>query len=213
VTLLSGTSAERLALHVDPNCHEELVGDCEVKEDAKKGRARLLCRLRDTDRGRLWKIGRPKEFAGLPNQRAADWTFTIRHDDTHTTAHIMECKKTVKLKNLVDDVKPQWLGALRRVLALTAIAGIDVDDVVFYVVYQNDTILEDPVASKLPIGDGLTRQYRELIKQANEWRGVSPFEVPGVDPSHFVVRRVRLDTNPDDPDESVGSVTLDPRVS
>lgn len=213
MTLLSGSVEERLAWHIDPNCHEEFARSRVVIEAAAQGRARIECHLRDGDRGWLWKIGRPKEFAGLPNQRAADWVFVVAHTRTRWTAHIIECKKTVKLKNLIQDVKPQWLGALRRLLALTALAGLVIDDVVFYVAFQNDKTLEDPIFLKLPLNGTSRSEHPEFIRQAREWRGELPFDLPGVDPDHFTVRRIPLTSEDAPGNESAGVVELASRLA
>lgn len=212
MTLLSGSPEERLALHIDRTCHDEITATFDVIETDKKGRARVACHLRATDRGWQWKIGHPKEFAGLKLHKSADGVVVVRHGDAHTTVHIMECKKTIHPRKLDEKVKPQLLGSLLRTLALTTIAGIDIDDAVFYIAFHNDQTLEDPVNSKLPIDAQLPQAQRDVIRQIREWNEELPFTLTGVAADKFAVRRVKLDENPDDPDESIGSVTLEPRV-
>ena len=212
MTLLVGTPEERLNLHIDPHCCQQVTGICQVTESAKDGRATIHCRLRAEDRGCKWEIGHPVGFAGLKIRASADGVIVVRHADAVTTAHIIECKRTAHAYKLDTDIKPQFIGSLLRLLALTGLAPLDIDDAVFYIAFRNDTTPEDTVYSKLPIGDEVPAKQREQYRQLLEWRGEQPLTLTGIASNTFTLRRIPLTANPADPGEGIADVLLEPRA-
>jgi hypothetical protein len=208
MSLLTGTSAERLRRHIKVDCHKTLTSStCEVVETNETGKARVLCSLRDGDTATQWHIGHTMKFAALTSSRSADGTIVVRHAGGTTTAHIIECTATVGMTDLRDKLKPQFLGSLVRLLSICAVADIRLDDVVFYAAFRKSRFQENPTAVKLPITDGPTTLPEPLVLQ-REWLGHQPLQIAGLDPARVEFRQIHLV----DDEAGTGAVILHPRA-
>lgn len=209
MSLLIGTTLERIKLHLDENCHSDLKSSiCEVIETSETGKARVVCTVREGDTAIQWHIGHKKTFAALASRRSADGTILVTHSNGTVTAHIIECTATVGMSELQDKLKPQFLGSLVRLISLCAIADLRLDDVVFYAAFRKSRFLEDPVMTRLPITDTPAAPSKELILKL-EWLGRRPLYIPGVETTRVEFRQIRLA----DDEAGSGAVTLDPRIS
>lgn len=212
MTLLLGTPTERLHRHLGPNCAQEVTTGCTLVNLTKPGRARIDCRLRDGDHG--WRCHLDPKLLPTPANasRFAEGVVLVRHTHALLTAHILAYEPTTAATKLDADLKPQLVGSLLRLHALTGIAGLTITDAVLYVAYRSDRTREDPILSKLPIDDALPPAARRELQRRREWLREQPLALPGLDPDKILFKRIQLVENPDDPDEAIADILLQPRA-
>lgn len=172
-----------------------------VEERNEAGRARVRLRVRPGCRAVSVDLGEKREIAFLDPQENADGSVLVQESDGTWTAHVLECKRTVRTRDW-EKAQRQLRAGMVRLQVFADFLGIRVARWAAHVAFRHDHLSPDasPELALLEVSVGPDPKETELTRQRRAWmdgRLLSPpfvHEVP--------VARILLD------DDGHGSATL-----